>query len=77
MLPLKTVEAYPAPAPAGDLALVADHLTKRFGDRTAVNGLSLNVPKGEVFGFLVATGRARRPRSACLAPSLPPAQAQL
>ena len=52
MLALKTVEVHPHAAQAGDLALVADHLTKRFGDRMAVDGLSLTVPKGEVFGFL-------------------------
>ena len=59
MLPLKTVEAYPAPAPAGDLALVTDHLTKRFGNRTAVDGLSLSVAKGEVFGFLGPNGAGK------------------
>ena len=59
MLPLKTVQVYPDAAPACDLALVADHLTKRFGDRTAVDGLSLSVPKGEVFGFLGPNGAGK------------------
>ena len=59
MLPLKTVEAYPAPAPAGDLALVTQQLTKRFGERTAVEGLSLSVAKGEVFGFLGPNGAGK------------------
>ena len=32
--------------------IVADHLTKRFGDRTAVDGLTFSVPRGVVTGFL-------------------------
>jgi ABC-2 type transport system ATP-binding protein len=40
-------------------ALVIDHLTKRFGDRTAVDGLSLSVAKGEVFGFLGPNGAGK------------------
>jgi ABC-2 type transport system ATP-binding protein len=40
-------------------ALVTQHLTKRFGDRTAVDGLSLSVAKGEVFGFLGPNGAGK------------------
>jgi ABC-2 type transport system ATP-binding protein len=40
-------------------ALVTEHLTKRFGDRTAVDGLSLSVAKGEVFGFLGPNGAGK------------------
>lgn len=34
-------------------------LTKRFGDFTAVNALSFNVYKGEIFGFLGANGAGK------------------
>jgi ABC-2 type transport system ATP-binding protein len=40
-------------------ALVIEHLTKRFGDRTAVDDLSLSVAKGEVFGFLGPNGAGK------------------
>ena len=40
-------------------ALETEHLTKRFGDRTAVDGLSLSVAKGEVFGFLGPNGAGK------------------
>lgn len=35
------------------------HLTKRFGDFTAVDDLSLDVRKGEIFGFLGANGAGK------------------
>ena len=40
-------------------ALEIENLTKRFGDRTAVDGLSLSVAKGEVFGFLGPNGAGK------------------
>jgi ABC-2 type transport system ATP-binding protein len=40
-------------------ALVTHQLTKRFGDRTAVDSLSLSVAKGEVFGFLGPNGAGK------------------
>jgi ABC-2 type transport system ATP-binding protein len=42
-----------------ELALVTQNLTKRFGDRTAVDVLSLSVAKGEVFGFLGPNGAGK------------------
>ena len=40
-------------------ALVTEQLTKRFGNRTAVDGLSLSVARGEVFGFLGPNGAGK------------------
>jgi ABC-2 type transport system ATP-binding protein len=40
-------------------ALVVEHLTKRFGDRPAVDGISFSVAAGEVFGFLGPNGAGK------------------
>lgn len=37
----------------------AENLNKRFGDLTAVEGLSLNIESGEVFGFLGPNGAGK------------------
>lgn len=40
-------------------AISADRLTKRYGDRTVVNGLSLSVEPGSIFGFLGPNGSGK------------------
>ena len=35
------------------------NLTKRFGDFTAVDNISFNVRRGEIFGFLGANGAGK------------------
>jgi len=40
-------------------ALVVEHLTKRFGDRIAVDDVSFSVEAGEVFGFLGPNGAGK------------------
>lgn len=45
-------------APA-TMAVQARGLTRRFGDFTAVDGLDLDVPAGEIFGFLGANGAGK------------------
>ena len=40
-------------------ALSVSHLTKRFGDRTAVDDVSFEVGRGEVFGFLGPNGAGK------------------
>ncbi len=42
-----------------NLAVSLDHLTKRFGDFIAVDGVSLNVPRGQIFGFLGPNGAGK------------------
>jgi ABC-2 type transport system ATP-binding protein len=40
-------------------SILADGLTKRFGDFTAVDGISFSVSAGEIFGFLGANGAGK------------------
>jgi ABC-2 type transport system ATP-binding protein len=42
-----------------DFAIQADKLTKRFGDFTAVDGITFDVKKGEIFGFVGANGAGK------------------
>lgn len=39
--------------------IYVENLTKKFGDFTAVNNISFNVNKGEIFGFLGANGAGK------------------
>jgi len=42
-----------------DLAIEAEALVRRFGDRTAVDALNLSVPRGSVLGFLGPNGAGK------------------
>ncbi|MEO7276912.1 MAG: ATP-binding cassette domain-containing protein [Sphingomicrobium sp.] len=42
-----------------DTILETTGLTKRFGDQCAVDGLSLEVPRGSIYGFLGANGAGK------------------
>jgi ABC-2 type transport system ATP-binding protein len=48
-----------APAGARPAAVTTDGLTKRYGSRVAVNGLSLQVPTGVVAGFIGPNGAGK------------------
>ena len=51
--------ASPGLPSADGAALVVDHLTKRFGERTAFEDVSFTVAPGEVFGFLGPNGAGK------------------
>lgn len=42
-----------------DTVIYTENLTKRFGNFTAVDNISFNVSKGEIFGFLGANGAGK------------------
>ncbi len=48
-----------SPSSPGEPALVVEHLTKRFGERVAVDDVSFSVAAGEVFGFLGPNGAGK------------------
>lgn len=43
----------------GSPAILTENLVRRFGDKTAVNQLNLNIEKGEIFGFLGPNGSGK------------------
>ena len=43
----------------GEAIIQVNHLTKTFGDFTAVKGITFDVYKGEIFGFLGANGAGK------------------
>ena len=42
-----------------DQAIVLEGVVKRFGDHTAVDGLSFEVPQGSIYGFLGPNGAGK------------------
>ncbi|MFN7623528.1 MAG: ATP-binding cassette domain-containing protein, partial [Acidobacteriota bacterium] len=48
------------------VAIRLDRLTKRYGDFTAVDGMTLEVPKGRLFGFLGPNGAGKSTTIGCL-----------
>ena len=49
----------PKPTPNAIRSSVLDHLEKKYGDFTAVDGIELDVPYGQVFGVLGPNGAGK------------------
>src|SRR5580698_7403157 len=47
------------PEPPNGDAIVVDHITKKYGDFTAVDDVSFNVRQGEIFGLLGPNGAGK------------------
>jgi ABC-type multidrug transport system ATPase subunit len=56
----------------GDYAIETDTLTRRFGDFVAVDGITLRIPKGELYGFLGLNGAGKTTTIRMLTTLLPP-----
>src|ERR1700760_355342 len=55
-----------------EFAVEMDGLTRRFGDFTAVDGVSLRIPKGHLYGFLGLNGAGKTTTIRMLTTLLPP-----
>jgi ABC-2 type transport system ATP-binding protein len=62
----------PPPVPSPPLAVSASRLTRRFGPLTAVDGLDLAIPRGEIFGLLGPNGAGKTTTISMLATLLTP-----
>ncbi len=62
------------PASAAEPALLADGLTRRFGERVAVDHVSFSVGRGEVFGFLGPNGAGKSTTARMLTGYIPPTE---
>jgi ABC-2 type transport system ATP-binding protein len=54
-----TIELHDVPLDRDDLVVETRGLTKRFGERTAVDGVELTVPRGVAFGYLGPNGAGK------------------
>ncbi|MBN2621941.1 MAG: ABC transporter ATP-binding protein, partial [Acidimicrobiales bacterium] len=73
--PAAVVASPDTPAPAGapaEAAIRIDHLTKRYGDLYAVRDLSLEIPRGSVFGLIGPNGAGKTTTFSVLATLLRP-----
>ena len=55
-----------------DFAVEMDGLTRRFGDFVAVDGVTLSIPKGHLYGFLGLNGAGKTTTIRMLTTLLPP-----
>jgi ABC-2 type transport system ATP-binding protein len=52
-------ERVPMPRPAGEPAVVVEHVVRRFGGRTILQGISFTVAPSEAFGIAAANGAGK------------------
>ncbi len=66
----------PRVAGDGGFAIEARNLTKCFGDFTAVDNVSFDIPRGEIFGFLGSNGCGKTTTMKMLTGLLPPTEGE-
>ncbi len=66
----------PRIATGGPPVIVATHLTRRFGDFTAVDDVGFTIETGEIFGFLGSNGSGKTTTMKMLAGLLAPSQGE-
>ena len=59
-------------SPSSGYAIEMDGLSRRFGDFTALDGVSLRIPKGRLYGFLGLNGAGKTTTIRMLTTLLPP-----
>src|SRR5512135_2724534 len=55
----QTEPSQPQPGEGKDSVIRAEHLTKKFGDETAVQDVSFDVPRASIFGFIGPSGSGK------------------
>lgn len=70
------LEIPPPPQHDGAAAIVAEGLTRRFGDFTAVDDVSFEIARGEIFGFLGSNGCGKTTTMKMLTGLLPPSEGE-
>jgi ABC-type multidrug transport system ATPase subunit len=61
-------------SPANDYAIETSGLSRRFGDFVAVDGITLQIPKGHLYGFLGLNGAGKTTTIRMLTTLLPPSE---
>jgi ribosome-dependent ATPase len=70
----KVLTIPPRPAGKAEIAIEAHGLTRRFGDFTAVDHVTLSIERGEIFGFLGSNGCGKSTTMKMLTGLLPPTE---
>jgi len=72
----RALEIPPPPQRDGAPAIAAENLTRRFGDFTAVDSVSFEIARGEIFGFLGSNGCGKTTTMKMLTGLLPPSEGE-
>jgi ribosome-dependent ATPase len=72
----RRLEIPPPPRYDGAPAIAAENLTRRFGDFTAVDRVSFEIGRGEIFGFLGSNGCGKTTTMKMLTGLLPPTEGE-
>ncbi|WP_340120073.1 ribosome-associated ATPase/putative transporter RbbA [Pelagibius sp. 7325] len=72
----RKLEIPPPPRHDGAPAIKAENLTRRFGDFTAVDNVSFEIARGEIFGFLGSNGCGKTTTMKMLTGLLPPSEGE-